>query len=352
MNIGVCIVELSWGCRNILYRCQAVSVQRLVAFKLSVVGGGRSWGIGRGGLVGLLLWVDSGTLIGHISDESVISVAGVGHMLDSAVGKSNRVRSLDIAGTIRGLLGVEGGLGVVISNSVGEGVGGLLSEVISLVSSLGWGVGRGRGVVSGGSLDNNWGSVDGVVDWGSVDGVGNNWGGVDSVVHGGNDWGNSVVSDGVRGDGVDGGNSSLSSGDGSVGSDGWLNLSKALGVVGLVDAGVGGTESLVLAQGSDLLSWSDHGLVRDLSSNMADMGNMGEGGVGHKDWASWGGGGNSQEGHAHESLEKQNIYKPIAFWCGLSDFEYKMVRIRLIDTLIAFLTVLQNSDNHFLWEHI
>merc|ERR1712154_147671 len=46
------------------------------------------------------LRIDSGTLVGHISDKAIISIGGVGNLLDSAVGKSNSVRSLDIAGPI------------------------------------------------------------------------------------------------------------------------------------------------------------------------------------------------------------------------------------------------------------
>ena len=142
-------------------------------------GGGR--GIGRGGgVVGLGLRVDSCSLVGHIGDISVISVAGVLHVLDSAVRKGNRVGSGDVAGTIGLLLSVEVGLGVVISNSVGEGVGG---DLIGVDLSL---VGRGRGVVSGGGVNS-------VVD------RGHNHGGVHSVVDGGHNHGgvDGVVSHGV-----------------------------------------------------------------------------------------------------------------------------------------------------------
>merc|ERR1719476_317569 len=127
-------------------------------------------------------------------------------MLDSAVRKSNRVGSLGIAGTIRGLLGVEVGLGVVIGNGVGVGVGGNLIGVnLSLVGRGGCMVSRGsvdnRGVISGGSVDgvsDNRG-VDGESDDGSSvhgvsHGVGDNRG-VDSVSHGVD----SVVGDGVNG---------------------------------------------------------------------------------------------------------------------------------------------------------
>merc|ERR1719188_1917141 len=53
------------------------------------------------------LWVGSSALIGDISNISIISIGGVGYSLDSAIRKSNSVRSLDIAGTIRGLLCIE-----------------------------------------------------------------------------------------------------------------------------------------------------------------------------------------------------------------------------------------------------
>ena len=47
-----------------------------------------SWGrgVGRGGLVGLLLRVDSGSLVSHISHIAVISVGGVLDVLDPDVG--------------------------------------------------------------------------------------------------------------------------------------------------------------------------------------------------------------------------------------------------------------------------
>jgi len=207
-----------------------------------VVGGGRGVSWSRG--VRLGLGVDSGSLVSHISNVSVISVGRVLDVLDSAIGKSNGVSTLDIAGTIGGLLGVEVGLGVVISHGVGEGVGGNLIRVsLSLVSG-GWGIG-------GGGLDNN-GGVDSVShNWGSVDSVGHNWGGVDSVGYGvdgvvGN-WVDGVVGnwvDGVVGNGMDGvvgdgGNgverdhSVLAYWDWLVGSNGGLDLRQTLGVVHL-----------------------------------------------------------------------------------------------------------------------
>jgi len=201
---------------------------------------------GRGGLVSRLLRVDSSSLVGHIGNIAVIAVGGVGHVLDPAVGKSNRVRSGHVAGTIGLLLALEVGLGVVISHSVGEGVGGDLIGVFlgmvsggGLVGSGGWLVGnRGRGI-SWGSMDNgdmmsnwvnrvmsNW--VNRVMsDWvnrvvgnwvDSVDSVVSDW--VDSVV---GDWGNSVVRD----------HSSLANWDDPVGSNGGLDLRQTLGVVSL-----------------------------------------------------------------------------------------------------------------------
>merc|ERR1719350_1529796 len=127
-------------------------------------------------------------------------------VLDPAVGKVDRVLAINNTGTIIVLSLVEGSSGVVIGNSVGVGVGGNLSEVISSISGMGH-----RG-------------VEGVSDDGSVDGVSN------SVV------GKSTVDETVTGvvgeRGVDGvntvGNNSISSvksvggisHDGGVGSEG------------------------------------------------------------------------------------------------------------------------------------
>merc|ERR1712209_33072 len=132
---------------------------------------GWSWGIG--GVGGDILGVLSSALIGDIGDISIISIAGVANMLDSAIRKSNRVGSLDIAGSIRGLLSVEGSLGVVISNSVGVGVGGDLIRVGLSMVSWSWGV---VGWSSVDSVGNNWSSMDSVSNW-----VSHNWS-VDSVV--------------------------------------------------------------------------------------------------------------------------------------------------------------------------
>ena len=145
---------------------------------------------GGGGSIGLLLGVDSSSLVCDIGDISIIAIGRVLDMLDTSIGKSNGVGSGHVAGTIGLLLGVEVGLGVVISNGVGEGVGG---NLIGVDLSL---VGGGGGVVSGGSVnsvshdrggmhgvgdgvgDNHRGVVDGVVSH-RVDGV---MDGVDGVV--------------------------------------------------------------------------------------------------------------------------------------------------------------------------
>merc|ERR1711887_502805 len=88
-------------------------------------------------------------------------------MLGTTIRKSNGVRSLSIASTITSLGSVEVGVGVVISYSIGVGVRRGLIRV-------------GRGVISGGSVDNrgmvsrggmdNRGSMDkgGVIDRGSM----------------------------------------------------------------------------------------------------------------------------------------------------------------------------------------
>jgi len=216
-----------------------------------VVSGGRGISRGRGGLVSTSggLRVGSGALISDISDKSVIAVGGVLHVLDPAVGKSNRVRSGNVGGTIGSLLGLEVGLGVVISHGVGEGVGALLGEVISDISSLD------GGVISGSGVDNRGGvggsGVDGVVD-GSMDKRG-----VDSVVDRGVDKrGVDGVSDVLGGDRVKRDNSGLALGNGAVSEHRGLDLSQTLGVVSLSHAGVGGTESLALSQSSHLLAGS------------------------------------------------------------------------------------------------
>ena len=195
---------------------------------------------GGGGSIGLGLGVLGSSLVCDIGDISIIAVGRVLDMLDTSIGKSNRVRSGDVAGTIGLLLSVEVGLGVVISDGVGEGVGG---NLISIGLGL---VGGGRGVVSGGSVDgvsHNRG-VDGVSDDGSgVHGVSHRVGDnrdVDSVSH----RVDSVVGDGVNGvgsnhRGVDsvsqGSVDSVSNHGRSVGDNSGSNMG------GEVSSGVGNT---------------------------------------------------------------------------------------------------------------
>ena len=70
----------------------------------------RGWLVSWGWVVWLGLWVLGSSLIGDISDKSIISIGGILDSLDSAIRKSNRVRSLDIAVSIVGFLLVEVGL--------------------------------------------------------------------------------------------------------------------------------------------------------------------------------------------------------------------------------------------------
>ena len=117
---------------------------------LTRVGGDGGGLVGRGRGIGLGLGVDSSSLVGHISNVSIITVGGVGDTLDSTIGKSNRVGALGVAGAIGGLVGAEAGLGVVIGHGVGVGVGqDLVGVDLGLVGG-GRGVGhRGRGVLGG-----------------------------------------------------------------------------------------------------------------------------------------------------------------------------------------------------------
>jgi len=146
-------------------------MKRFGAVRLGVVGGG---GVGGLGGVRLLLGVDSLALVGDVSGVTVVVVGGVGHDLGPAVGKGNAVRSVDGSLGVSGLLSGESGLGVVIGNTVGVGVGGGL---LLVGGSVGGGmVGGGRGVV-GGSVGNGVSH-----DGGSV--VDDGGGVVDGVSHG------------------------------------------------------------------------------------------------------------------------------------------------------------------------
>ena len=88
--------------------------------------------------------------VGHLSNVAGVVVSVVVHGLDPAVGEVDRVGSLNHTVAIVGLGLAEGSIGVVISDSVGVGVGGGLGQVgggvASSVSHRGV-VGRGRGVI-------------------------------------------------------------------------------------------------------------------------------------------------------------------------------------------------------------
>ena len=87
--------------------------------------------------------VDGLSRVGHVSNKAVGVVSVVGDGLDPAVGKRNSVRATDNAVGIARLLGVEVCLGVVVRDTIGEGVGlwGLLGVFHRGV------VGRSRGMV-------------------------------------------------------------------------------------------------------------------------------------------------------------------------------------------------------------
>merc|ERR1719273_2861311 len=87
-----------------------------------VDGGSGDVATGRGrGVLGLSGVGDGGDVAGDV-------VGGVAHGLDPAVGKVDRVGSLNNTGTIVGLGVLEVSLAVVISDGVGVGVGGGLGQ--------------------------------------------------------------------------------------------------------------------------------------------------------------------------------------------------------------------------------
>merc|ERR1712129_83395 len=115
---------------------------------LGMVGG--FWGVFGGCVVRLGLGVDRGAFVTDISNITVVMISSVGHGLDTAIGKSNLVRSSnDFA--ISSLLSVKLSTGVSIGNTV--------LESIRL-----WGL-----IVVGGSMVGCWGMVWGwcSISWGS-----------------------------------------------------------------------------------------------------------------------------------------------------------------------------------------
>ena len=80
-----------------------------------------------GWVVRLGLRVDWSAFIFDIGNKTVVVISSVGHSLDTAIGKSNLVRSRN-GFAVSGLLSVEFGSGVVIGNTVLESIrlGGLI----------------------------------------------------------------------------------------------------------------------------------------------------------------------------------------------------------------------------------
>jgi len=230
------------------------------------------------------LWVDSGSLVGDISNKSIISIGGVLDVLDSAIRKSNGVRSSNVGSTIGLFLSIEAGLGVVISNSIGVGVWGDLIRVGLNWGMVSWGSMVNWGMISWGSMDsmgNNWGSVDSMVHWG-MDSVGNNWasmveewGSMDSMVN----WG----MDGMMNWGMD-----------SVDSMGDNGISSVKSVGGISNNSGVGAESLALGGGSVFsLVWLADRLMADLSVSISidwSVGTIVHWGNGSRDWGgqNWG----------------------------------------------------------------
>merc|ERR1719316_1306263 len=114
--------------------------------------------VGRGGgsNIRLSLRVYRDSLIGDISDISIIVVRGVLNVLGATIGKSNIIRSGDNTVSISSLSGVEVSLRVVISNSILVSVRLISVGRFSISSSF---------VDNRGSMDNrgmvdNWSSMD------------------------------------------------------------------------------------------------------------------------------------------------------------------------------------------------
>merc|ERR1711935_172194 len=164
-----------------------------------MVGWGRSWD------VGLSLGGNGNSLVCDLGDVAVNMVSSVANLLDTAVGEGNRVRAAHDSVSIRGLSSIEVGLGVVISDSIGVGVGLrclLVGRLMVSRGSIRWGsMGNDRGSIGWGSMGNDRGSVDSMSnrsvvsnDWGSVHSM-SEGSSMDSVVQRGNS--NSWVCNGM-----------------------------------------------------------------------------------------------------------------------------------------------------------
>jgi len=210
------------------------------------------WGVDWG-VVGGSMGNDGGStvvglsLVGHIGNITVVVIGVIGDVLDPAVGKVDRVGASNDAVSVIVLLLLEGGTAVVISHGVGVLVGRGLTQVISNISGLHWGVvGRGgvHGMVDGSvhGVSDNWSVVNGMVDWG-MDGV-VDWG-MDGVVDGGMD---GVVDGGMDGVSENWGMDGVVDGgvDGVVRNN---SISSVKSVGGISDNGGVGTEGLALGGG-------------------------------------------------------------------------------------------------------
>jgi len=159
-----------------------------------------------------------GSFIGDIGNITIIVIGMVVDMLDSAIGKVDRVRTINDTSSIIVLRLLESSTRVVISNSVVVSVWGNLSKVRGSISSLHW------SMVSWGSMSNNWG----MISWSSMSddrgSMGNNWGSNGAVS---NNWG----MDGVN----------------SVGDN---SISTVKSVGGISNNSSVGAESLALGGGS------------------------------------------------------------------------------------------------------
>ena len=121
--------------------------------------------------------VDSLSRVGDLSDVAVGVVGGVGDGLDPAVGEGDRVGAINVSTGIAVLRGVEVGLGVVIGNTIGEGVWlrgllgifhrGVVGRCRGMVDRSRSMVGRGSVVDRSRGMVDNWGR--GMVGRGSMD---------------------------------------------------------------------------------------------------------------------------------------------------------------------------------------
>jgi len=235
------------------------SVDSMGSNNWSVHSVSNNWGmdsvVGNGGSSSVV-WF---SLVGNISDITVIVVGVILDVLDSAVGKVDRVFTINNTCTIIVLSLLESSTRVVISNSVGVGVWGNLSKVISNISSLHW------GMVSWGSMVSwSWG----MISWSSMDSMSNNWSSVDSVVNWGmdgmsNNWGSVVEERGSMDGMVDWGMDSMNSmGDNSI--------SSVKSVGGISNNSSMGSESLALCCASVFsLVWLADRLVANLSVSIS-----------------------------------------------------------------------------------